>query len=469
MTSNLSATSLDTLVIVCLAFAALLILIGILTYPRLRHRLNLSRYQFAAGMAVLTITLVLAFVWLPAKGMTDDNIFLRWMGGISRQGAVVTYDATHGGKYGNTVGGSRDYPPLTYVIMDGAVRTGRALGLSNYLALKLTSALLVLVSCVILWEWTGSAAAVAALAALTLVEAMVYGYLDVWFTPTLLLALWALQKKRFALGVTLFFVSCFIKWQPLIIAPFVLAYVIWNDDAHRLLERIRWRKVWFSVVLPVALGVGVLFLFFGTTPLLSVQKATDNAPLSGQALNLDWVITTVLQRFDPRLFGSLNSPLVPILRTLDWRILLGPRLLFIAAYAASGVLFLIGPKTFERLVAFSLLGFLSYFMFYTGVHENHLYVPAVLGIVLWRLAPPRNQLALIWGLLCLVNIVAFYDPGGSHTAAQRLIAGIDITFPLAVLYVVFFGYFVFNEWGNLSLPRRAHIPTTDSPSPAVSP
>lgn len=467
MTSNLSTSALDTLVIVCLALAVLLALIGILTYARFRRGVNFSRVQFAAGMAVLTLTLVLAFVWLPVRGMTDDNIFLRWMTGIAQRGAVVTYDATHGGKYGNTVGGSRDYPPLTYVIMDGAVRMGRALGLSNYLALKLTSAVLVLTSCIILWEWTASAAAVAALAALTLVEAMVYGYLDVWFTPTLLLALWALQKKRMAFGVTLFFVSSFIKWQPLIIAPFVLAYVIWNDDAHRLLERIRWRQVLVSVVLPVAIGLGVLFLFFGTTPLLSVQKAADNAPLSGQALNFDWLMTIVLYRFDPALFGTVNSPLVPILRTLDWRILLGPRLLFIATYAACGVLFLIGPKTFERLVTLALLGFLAYFMFYTGVHENHLYVPAVLGIVLWQTAPPRDRLALLWGLLCLVNIVAFYDLGGSHTAAQRLIAGIDITFPLAILYLVFFGYFAWREWGNLSQPP--HRPMTDNPSPAASP
>src|SRR5438552_18616184 len=52
------------------------------------------------------------------------------------------------------------------------------------------------------------------------------GYLDIYFAPFLIAAFFCLQRGHFTIGVVLFAISCSIKWQPLLIAPFICIYVM---------------------------------------------------------------------------------------------------------------------------------------------------------------------------------------------------------------------------------------------------
>ena len=86
-----------------------------------------------------------------------------------------------------------------------------------------------------------------------------------------------------------------------------------------------------------------------------------------------------------------------------------------------------------------MLGYLCYFTFYTGVHENHLFLIAILAVVLyWREENWRVN-AVILLLMANINLFLFYGVDG-HLHFPRSFARIDIALPLAILNVLFFIY-----------------------------
>src|SRR5437660_10345338 len=57
-------------------------------------------------------------------------------------------------------------------------------------------------------------------------------------------------------------------------------------------------------------------------------------------------------------------------------------ILFYLSYLAILVAFARQPKTFARLLVYAILGYMAYFVFNTGVHENHLFLVCCLGWML---------------------------------------------------------------------------------------
>ena len=96
-------------------------------------------------------------------------------------------------------------------------------------------------------------------------------------------------------------------------------------------------------------------------------------------------------------------------------------------------------KTFTNLLIFSVLGYLCYFTFNTGVHENHLFLVTILAVVLyWREESWRAN-AVILLLMANINLFLFYGVDGDLHFPRRF-AGVDIALPLAILNVLFFIY-----------------------------
>jgi hypothetical protein len=161
--------------------------------------------------------------------------------------------------------------------------------------------------------------------------------------------------------------------------------------------------------------------------------------LSARALNLNWIVTYFLHVWDPNQFGGLQNGLANYIETRSLRIVLIPRLLFWTTYLLLLALFFRCEKTFTNLLIFSVLGYLSYYIFNTSVHENHLFLVAILAVVLyWRDESWRAN-ALILLLMANINLFLFYGVDG-NLHFPRLFAGIDIALPLAVLNVLFFIY-----------------------------
>jgi hypothetical protein len=116
-----------------------------------------------------------------------------------------------------------------------------------------------------------------------------------------------------------------------------------------------------------------------------------------------------------------------------------PKLLFWTTYLLLLVLFFRYEKNFTNLLIFSVLGYLSYFTFNTGVHENHLFLVAILAVVLyWRKENWRVN-AVILLLMANINLFLLYGVDGD-LHFPRSFAGIDIALPQAILNVLFFIY-----------------------------
>jgi hypothetical protein len=112
---------------------------------------------------------------------------------------------------------------------------------------------------------------------------------------------------------------------------------------------------------------------------------------------------------------------------------------FWTTYLLLLALFFHCEKTFTNLLVFSVLGYLCYYTFNTEVHENHLFLVAILAVVLhWR----GGKLA---GKCSDPFVNDQYQPvlvlrRGWGFAFSPLFAGIDIALVLAILNVRFFIY-----------------------------
>jgi hypothetical protein len=145
-----------------------------------------------------------------------------------------------------------------------------------------------------------------------------------------------------------------------------------------------------------------------------------------------------LHVWNPDQFGALQNGSADYILSHSLRIVLLPRLVFWITYLLALSVFFRCQKTFTNLLTFSVLGYLCYYTFNTGVHENHLFLVAILAVVLyWRDESWRVN-AVILSLMANINLLVFYGSDGLHF--HRVFAGIDIALPLAILNVLFFIY-----------------------------
>jgi hypothetical protein len=196
-----------------------------------------------------------------------------------------------------------------------------------------------------------------------------------------------------------------------------------------------------KAVAPAAVLTASMLVAFGPGPVLKAfDSALSNPFLSGNALNLNWIVTHFLHVWDPNQFGGLQNGLADCIPTSSLGIVLIPRLLFWTTYLLLLALFFRCEKTFTNLLIFCMLGYLCYFTFNKGVHENHLFLVAILAVVLyWREESWRTN-AVILLLMANTNLFLFYGVDGDLHFPRRFPGGVDIALPLAILNVLFFIY-----------------------------
>jgi hypothetical protein len=380
-----------------------------------------------AGLAGLSLLL------LNSPGTSDMGIWLSWSDNLDRLGLVRGFAANHA-----------DYPPLTSAILLGAVRLFEMVDVRPFVAIKLSIGVFLSLTTLVFWRWTKDlTASVGLFLALTL-NSLLLAYVDIYYAPALLLGWWALKRGRMALFSICFTAACLTKWQPLIIAPFLLVYALARQEPtagkHEKLARL--------ALPPVIMGA-VALLIFGLPPVWEALRASfSHAYLSGNALNFNWILTHLLRVFSPEKFGGLVDGRADYIVTAEAGITLWPRLVFGLFYAASLVIFIWRrEKTFANTLHFALLGFLAYFTFNVGVHENHLFVAALLAAALAWLEPGRRLEMLVVTLIFNINMYTFYGSSGPGLAFDRVIFHrVDMALPLACFNVVFFLYLFAREW-----------------------
>ena len=172
-----------------------------------------STTKLQTGLIWLGLGL-LALLLLNSPGTSDMGI-PTWSDNLERLGLVHGFAANHA-----------DYPPLTSAILLGAVRLGELVDVRPFVAIKLSILTFLGLTCLACWRWTKDMRVTAALFLALLLNSALLAYVDIYLAPALVLGLWALKEERLELFSLCFGAACLTKWQPLIIAPFLLVYIL---------------------------------------------------------------------------------------------------------------------------------------------------------------------------------------------------------------------------------------------------
>jgi len=386
--------------------------------------LNSKRRNWSGiGLLLLVNLIALSFLFSPGTG--DVSIWGNWIREISSYGLI--------GGYAHS---DTDYPPLAFILLAIVSRCAPAFGITQFLMLKCSLLLFLFATAACFYWFTRSFVLAAALELALILNSIGLAYLDIYFAPFLMAALFFLHRGNLNLGFVLFVISCFAKWQPLIIAPFVCLYVL-GVASQRAPENHRIKRQIF----PFALGAGVvalpLVMTFGWKVFDSLQRAmTRHAFLSGYALNLGWLQTWALHLIQPDKYGALHNGEIDIFLTREPLIVWPDKILLYFSYAAILFAFARQTKTFERLIVYSMLGYLAYFSFNTGVHENHLFLVCCLAWILVFVNSDHLVRCLNFSLAANANLFLFYGVFGYRI--HRVIAGVDITIFFAIANICLF-------------------------------
>ena len=194
-------------------------------------------------------------------------------------------------------------------------------------------------------------------------------------------------------------------------------------------------------MLPFLLAAGAvalpLLLIFGWKVFDSLERAmTRHAFLSAYALNLSWLETWALHLIQPDKYEPLQNGMIDIFLTREPIVVWPDKILFYLSYLAILVAFARQPKTFARLLVYSILGYMAYFVFNTGVHENHLFLVCCLGWMLVFFEADQLTRCINLSIAANANLFLFYGVVGQRL--NPVIAGVDITLFFALANICLF-------------------------------
>lgn len=406
------------------------------------HNKNISVIQIFF-LVLFAILVSLFFTKTPGSGNMDT--WVSWIEKVDTLGLVQGFSATEA-----------DYPPLTLIPLLLASFLSKTFGIWIYLAIKIVLLLFLFLTVIIFWLWKRDFLLSFFLFFALLLNSLAHGHLDVFFAPTLILALWALERRRWVLFISAFILSCLTKWQPLILAP-MIAFFLLGIQKIGDIKKIEISVLLKKIILPAGLIIALIGIYFGFKPLgEALKNATHHAYISANALNLNWIITHFMHLTSPEKFGPLVNGRSDVIRTFESQYRIIPQLLFIFTYLMTLAVFFKREKTFEHLILFSLLGYLAYYMFNPGVHENHLFIAIILSIILYSQNKKHLFVMLFLTLIGNMNLLIFNGMDGIEISFDRVFSGVDLNFPLAVINLLFFVYF----WSQAiysEIPRKSSL------------
>jgi len=138
--------------------------------------------------------------------------------------------------------------------------------------------------------------------------------------------------------------------------------------------------------------------------------------------------------FSPDTYGPLlQGGVIEWINVRDPFIVWPNKILFYLTYLVILVNFLRQSKSFEQLITYSMLGYLAYFCFNTGVHENHLFPICCLAWILVFVQPNQLLRCINFNIAANANLFVFFGAFGQRV--NPVILGVDITllFAIAIL------------------------------------
>ncbi|TSC63425.1 MAG: hypothetical protein G01um101493_434, partial [Microgenomates group bacterium Gr01-1014_93] len=197
------------------------------------------------------------------------------------------------------------------------------------------------------------------------------------------------------------------------------------------------------VVIPAASWILVLMQSGG---LQATTRAfdfftTDGLLLSGQALNINWVITYILHLIDPAKYASIHQ-----LDQLNRQITTNAAPWFLRGqsfYLAVLVIIIyywkIKKKDLASFISAATLIFLSHHQLNKSAYEKHLFYVVVFMLFLYLIKPTKTNLALLilFDVMTVINLIFFYGFTGTGSLNRHFFS-FDITVLFSLFYFVIF-------------------------------
>ena len=379
-------------------------------------------------ICLVLLTIFVTVLFINSPGTTDIDDWIKWANNADQYGLILGFKANED-----------NYPPFAPAIVHYAVELSRLFGIGTFGAIKLSITFFLFLSSAIFWLWSRDSLYAFAFHLSVLLNSIALGYIDIYFAPSLIASMWALRAGRLTPFAILFSIACLTKWQPLIIGPFIGAYII-NVKQISKWDEINVNVLWR--VLAPSLGIIIItFYIFGTAEVFDALRRAHHKMLSGNALNFNWILTHVLHVLNPTKYGELHEGEAAYLTTVSYPLSISviSSGLFALFYISTFISFFKREKTFENLVVYSMIGFLAYFTFNIGVHENHLFIAAVLSIMLVMITKKHAVIAIIIISMSNINLIVFYGFDGTALKFSRVMGGIiDMALVLSVFNVICF-------------------------------
>ena len=389
------------------------------------NKINLSKFLFLIVFILISLTLI------KLQGSADNNIWLNWINNIKLYGIFDGYDKN-----------SADYPPLSSVMLFLSQEIFNHGAIGDRQAIKLFGLCLLFISYLISLKISNNFFLAFSMFIFFTLSAGAMGYLDVYFLPFLLLSLFSLWRNKILWFSFFYTLTIFIKWQPLILAPFLLIYIIKKINLESNYNK-RSRIV-FNFVSPPIIIFAILCVLWGFTSIRdSFLSAASHNLLSANALNFNWIVTYLVEIIDPAFSDRFNSNSGRIYY-IDSKatgylrfISLGIKIVFISFYLFALNKYRLSNHSFENFLKLSSLGYLSYFMFNIGVHENHLFMIIPLLFFLSILQKEFLTHYIFFAMAFNINLFIFYGLSGSESI-DRIFLGLDLTLPISIFIFVYF-------------------------------
>lgn len=390
-----------------------------------------EKYVIIAFMAM--VILLICFLMSPGAG--DMNIWKRWMEYVEQYGIIDGYKM------------QQDmYPPFALLIQYFIKYLFPFL--SNFAVLRLTNTFFVVVSLLLTYFLFKDIKIVALIFSCLFISSNI-GYLDVEMAPFLILAVYFFSKENFWLSGLFFTLLSLIKYQPLIIAPFILIYFIdiYDSQQQKLKLSIKIKKL-LKMSIPVMIIWITVCIIYKGEPLKMLRSAlfSSGASIAPNALNLGWIIQFLLEKFQPDTFGALNNGYISIIWNAPKSYLSFKYIFFILYFIAVILLTLHKEKSCQLVLRYAIVGYTVYFLFNSGVHENHLFLAVFLMILLYVQEPSKTNLgrAIMYIFIFNMNLIIFYGLTGA-LPFNRIIDGlVDPTLILSIFNVIYLSVTCFN-------------------------
>jgi len=422
-----------------------------------RSALDQSLFEKFSAALLLVITLLLAVLLVKAPGTSDLEMFLTWGTLAQDHGLVGGYEVMVD-KWPETVlGGDRsagggEYPPLGFAWIYVVCELADVFGVPHFLAFKLALLASGYVSTGMMWCFSRSIAIAAVYQGAIVLSASGLGYTDVVAAPLLIGALWAIRDERPVFGSILFLVSVLLKWQALVIAPFLLIHMLRISDLPST-ARLFFRPLTFQLVAVGVLAALCTGAIFGTYPPRAFLSALRHPYLSANTLNMPWVATFALR--------LLGSPDYAVWKEVTFLALPVPYLLpfkaiFFILFGFVLARYIHVAKTFSHCMFFCVLGVVTYGVWNSAVHENHWFIAMVPAFLLASesRAWPERWIVILVAVMFNVNLFVFYGITGREVVARTV--GLDLSVPLALVFTTVWLLFL---WHGLSIApvKDAHL------------